>query len=277
MKVSIVTATFNRSPQMEYGLSTILKQTDLPEELEIIVVDDGSVDNTKEVFDKLKATASWKGIEMKYIYLPHPEHRISSIPRNVGIKQATGEIIIFTESEILHVGNTISQLLKKLEENPIRTPVATCVYTMGERIWKDLNSLYFEDPQRIIEHQYAMIVSGNMQNTKAPDSDWGITGSHDCLTGCLFAVRKDDLLAVGGFDESFEGHGFDDFDLFNRLAPFGKGVLPCNDIVIIHQWHKKEYPYNIYEASDKNGAKSAQRIAQGEIKVNVGREWGVID
>lgn len=253
---------------MKRGLMSLLNQDQdsLPDEL--VIVDDGSVDDTAKVADEILAYAKNRGVSGQYIYLNVPEARISCIPRNEGWKRATGDLIIFTESETLHIGNTIKQIKQKVEEHPNHVPMATQVWSMGRRIYETLDEDTFAHPDRLPYHEYAMLVSGNMQNTKAPDADWGITGSNDCYVGMLFGVWKKDLEAVGGFDESFEGHGWDDWDLFHRLELYGRGTLKCNDIGVIHQWHEKNYPYNIYDAAERNGKISEERIKRGEYKVN---------
>lgn len=265
---SVVTVTYNKSLQLERGINTILSQDTLPDE--IIIVDDGSTDNTEHVCAELTKRARELNVNLKYVYLDHPEPRISCIPRNVGWKEAKGDIIVFTEPECLHVGNTISELLNKFELNPENSHLASQVWTIQEKIYKKLSEDNFKRPQTILNHEYAQLTdNSNMSNTKAPDSDWAITGQLNCAAGCLFAVKKEWLEDVGGFDESFEGHGFDDFDLFNRLALYGKGVLKHDDIIVIHQWHEKNYPYNIYDMAERNGKISEDNIKNGIFKVNI--------
>lgn len=274
MKISIITVTYNRCLQLSLGLGTLLPQLDnLNHDWEIIIVDDGSRDNTKNFVNATQQL--WGKTKIKYIYIDYPEPRISCIPRNIGIKQSTGDVIIFTEPEALHVGDTINKLLSKMEEYPNNTILASQVWTMGERITKDLDRKYYDNPQLILNHPYAKIVSGNMQNTNAPDSDWAITGELHCNAGVLFATRKKWLEEIGGFDESFEGHGFDDLDLFNRLELFGHGIIKCPDIPVIHQWHDKSfYTYNIYDMANKNGKVSEERLHKKEYRANIGKEWG---
>lgn len=272
-KVSIVTCTWNRALQMDRGLRSILNQDILPNEL--VIVDDGSTDNTAAVADKLIQYALERGVKSQYIYLDHPEPRISCYPRNVGIKAATGDIIVFTEPEALHVGNTIAQLVGRMAEYPDNTVLASQVWTIGQRIQGKFTEDDFAHPARIINHPYAMLVEGNMQNTNAPDSDFAITGERHCNAGVLFACRKQWLMDVGGFNEEFEGHGFDDFDLFNRLAVYGKGLRKFDDIIVLHQWHEKNYPYNIYDAAERNGKISETMTNLGQFKANKGDQWGI--
>lgn len=266
MKVSAVSCTYNRDLQMRRGLLSMLNQSLTVDEL--VLVDDGSSDNTQEYAEDLKKTCFKRHIEFKYVYLDHPEPRISCIPRNIGVHNSTGEVIIFTEPEALHVDNTIDQLLTKMRENPDKVILASQVWTMGRRIQEKLDEESFIYPARILSHPYAMLVEGNMHNTNAPDADFAITGESHCNAGVLFACRKKWLEDVGGFDESFEGHGGDDFDIINRLGYNGHPLLKCPDIIVIHQYHEKNYPYNIYEMAEKNLKKSEANIKAGRFKVN---------
>lgn len=275
MKISTVSSSFNRGLQTKNGIRSLMSQHRPPDE--IIVVDDGSTDNTRHDCATLEREAKEKGIDFRYIYLNHPGHRISCYPRNVGFKQSTGDIVIFTEPECLHVGDTIQQVIDKMSSSPKRTIVASQIWTMGEKAFRSLTQEHFDHPETILTHQYAKLITDpNMQNTNAPDADWGITGSKNCMAGCLIALERKWFEDIGGFDESFEGHGGDDFNLYDRLAMYGTGVLPCDDICVIHQWHEKNYPYNIYDMAEKNLRKGTDRLKAGEYRSNINTSWGIL-
>ena len=90
--ISIVIATFNKAPLLDKALASIrANATDLP--YEIIVVDDGSTDNTFEVCKK-HAVA--------YIWLNGGGYRNPSVPRNVGCRMARGKILIMQSDDVLH-------------------------------------------------------------------------------------------------------------------------------------------------------------------------------
>ena len=273
MRVSVVSCTYNKSVQAKRGLTTLINQFRPPDE--IVLVDDGSSDGTDFTARALRKACKEKNIDFLYIYLPHPEPRISCYPRNLGFRNTTGDIVIFTEPECLHVGDTVNQLLVVMNNNPDRTPVATQVWTIQQKIYDELSEEDYLLPGRILIHRYAQLTtSSNLENTNAPDSDWAITGSKNCVTGCMFALKRQWFEDIGGFDEDFTGHGWDDFDLFDRLAAYGKGIIHCDDIAVIHQWHEKNYPYNIYEHAERNGTISAERLKKGEYRANIGKEWG---
>lgn len=275
--ISIIIATYNREALLRKGVMSILRQDSLPSSLEIVIVDDGSVDETRETCADLAEIARNKKIGFKYIYLDYPKPRISCVPRNVGIKQAKGDILIFTESEALHVGNTINDLLEELDRYPNNTILASQVWTTQRLIAEQLTEEEYARPEKILLHPYAQLTtSSNLTNTNAPNSDWAITGESNCNAGILFLTRKEWLIQVGGFDESFVGFAFDDFDLFNRLALTGHGIMKCSDIPVIHMWHDKSfYPGDIYKQGEANGKKSEANIHAGIYKVNDGDKWGI--
>ena len=90
--VSIVMATFNKASLLDKTLASIrANETDIP--YEIIVVDDGSTDNTSNVCKKHSAI---------YVWLEGGGYRSPSIPRNIGCRTARGKILIMQSDEILH-------------------------------------------------------------------------------------------------------------------------------------------------------------------------------
>lgn len=88
-RVSVVIPTYNCSKFITEAIDSVLNQT--YKDLEIIVVDDGSTDKTKEV---LKAF-----IDRKSIYYVYQENKGPGAARNTGIKAAQGEYIAFLDAD----------------------------------------------------------------------------------------------------------------------------------------------------------------------------------
>jgi glycosyltransferase involved in cell wall biosynthesis len=276
MKVTAILNTFNRSEQLNYGLRSLLSKEVIPNE--VIVVDDGSTDNTAGVMQLIMA--DFPNIEWQYIQIPQETEkeysRISCVGKNIAIKKATGDVLVFSDPEIVHPGDTLAILLDRLQQDPPSVPIATQIWTMGERIYKKLDLDHFQRPATMLTHPYAQLTTGNMQNMKAPDSDWAISGSMNCFAGCFFVCFKKDIMAIGGLDEEMQGHGWEDWDLFHRFEASGLTLAMINEPPIIHLWHSKKYSVNIYEAAERNGKLSEQNIRTGKIIANQGKEWGVL-
>jgi raffinose-raffinose alpha-galactotransferase len=113
MKVSVVIPVYNVKPYLERCVQSVIRQT--YKDLEIILVDDGSTDGSGDLCDQLAVTD-------KRICVIHQENQGLSGARNTGIRQATGEYVIFLDSDdewllndglerILHKGNNGDDLI----------------------------------------------------------------------------------------------------------------------------------------------------------------------
>ena len=87
--VSIVIPTYNRAELLKRSVQSILDQT--YQDFEVIVVDDGSTDNTEEV---VKCFA-----DNRIQYIKHDRNRGASAARNTGIRAASARYIAFQDSD----------------------------------------------------------------------------------------------------------------------------------------------------------------------------------
>ena len=93
-KVSVVTPVFNGESHLERMLDSILGQT--YQELEMILVDDGSTDNTALVAEGCQKKFEDKGLEFRII---KAEHRNASAAINQGLPYVTGEYLVWQDSD----------------------------------------------------------------------------------------------------------------------------------------------------------------------------------
>lgn len=88
--VSAIITTHNRSVLLKRAIDAALNQTYHP--MEVIVVDDASTDNTKNICEKY-------GDKITYIYIPKEESRGGNYARNLGIKASHGEYCAFCDDD----------------------------------------------------------------------------------------------------------------------------------------------------------------------------------
>ena len=101
--ISIIIPTYNRKDELE-DLLLSLRQQECPIPFEIIVVDDGSTDRTRELLKCL--SKDWKGT------LRHFEQNRAGpgVARNLGIKHSFGDILVFVDSDCIAPRGWLSRL-----------------------------------------------------------------------------------------------------------------------------------------------------------------------
>ena len=111
-KISAVVCTHNRGRQLRGTLESLIDQSLAKEEYEIVVVDNGSTDQTKDVVEEL---ARKSAVPMRYVY----EENIGlSHARNRGIRESAGEIVAFIDDDALADPDWASALLSAYEQMP---------------------------------------------------------------------------------------------------------------------------------------------------------------
>lgn len=104
-KLSIVIPTYNRKQTLGKCLDALFKQDMFEGIYEIIIVDDGSTDGTREFVMEMKN----KFLILKYLY---QENKGSAVARNQGIKTAQGDIILFVGDDIVATPSLVRQHLE---------------------------------------------------------------------------------------------------------------------------------------------------------------------
>lgn len=98
IKVSVIISTYNEEKVIKDCLDSLSKQTF--KDMEIIVVDDGSTDKTIEVLSEFR--------------ILRQEHKGPGIARNLGVKNAKGEILVFVDADMTFDKDFIANLIKPI-------------------------------------------------------------------------------------------------------------------------------------------------------------------
>lgn len=112
-KYSVIIPTYNRAKNLALTLGSVCNQTLPIEKYEIIVVDDGSTDNTKEVVLDFQKKHPQSNIHYFYEQNGGPAKA-----RNLGIKESKGEIIFFTDDDCVVPPNWMATLLDGYRRHP---------------------------------------------------------------------------------------------------------------------------------------------------------------
>lgn len=105
-KFSIIVPFLNSEKTLEKCLNSIVAQK--YSNIEVIMIDNGSADNSKQIVDSFKQV-----LKIKYLY--NKKAKIGKL-RNIGIKQVSGDYILFLDSDDFFCDGLIALLNKKLDE-----------------------------------------------------------------------------------------------------------------------------------------------------------------
>ena len=181
IEFSIIIPTYNRADFISKTIRSVLSQS--YQNFELIIVDDGSTDNTEEVV---------RGIVDKRIKYYKKLNEERAIARNFGIERAAGKYITLLDSDDIlytHHLQTATQIIE--EKNP------------------ELFHLGYE-----IKSENGKIIR-KVNNRKGNLNDSLITGNH---LSCIGVFIKNEIAKETRFNEDLEIIGSEDYELWLRLA-----------------------------------------------------------
>ncbi len=182
-KISVIIPTFNRLPVLARAIESVITQDYAP--FEIIIIDDGSRDATKDFVTSLK------NYSIRYYY---QENEGVSKARNFAAKISNGEWLAFLDSDDEWLPTKLSSQVQLLKTNS-KLPL---IHT--EEIW---------------------VRNGKRVNQKKKHQKLGGRIFKDCLPLCRISpssslIRKDVFLDLQGFREDFEV--CEDYDLWLKIT-----------------------------------------------------------
>lgn len=107
-KVSIIVPVYNGEKHIEFCIKSLLKQTYT--NIELVIINDGSNDGTKEILDK------WAKIDDR-IYVIHKVNEGVSVARNIGLMCCCGQYILFVDSDDKLREDAIERLLPYMQDD----------------------------------------------------------------------------------------------------------------------------------------------------------------
>lgn len=193
--LSVIVATKNEEANIGRCLSSLVKQKLPKNQLEIIVVDNNSPDQTKKI--------ALRFIKQVFNYpLLSNQAKIKNFrgaQLNFGVKMSKGEIIFFPDADMTFSSGLLSQIIKKMEA---------------------FNGLYIPE-----------IVKGQSLFGQIRNFERGFY-NQTCIDA-LRVVKKKTYLKVGGFDEKNIKFGPDDWD-FTKMIKKEGGNLGITKLPVYH-------------------------------------------
>ncbi len=229
IKGSIIIPTKDKLSRLFLVLKALEDQVN--NNVEVIVVFDGCRPETVEKFNKIR-----------FSYTPDTivsEENIGrAAARNLGLSKASGEIIIFLDDDRIPCSDFVSRHLNGHREKCVLLGERKEVFYTEEEINELLKDYLFSNNFDILMAHAGNDSSFNLFNKFA------LTNSKCSLRWVPFytgnvSIEKQDLEAVGMFDEKYTGWGYEDTDLGYRLCKYDLKFIKDSLLINYHLVHKE--------------------------------------
>ncbi|TWT72948.1 glycosyltransferase family 2 protein [Allorhodopirellula solitaria] len=205
-KVSVVIPAYNRSDLIGETLQSVLAQTLRPHE--IIVVDDGSTDNTADVVAAFSSD----------VRLIQQENQGPGAARNRGLQESTGDVIHFMDSDDL-----VSPNMHEAQLRVLNSEGADFAYGPWVKTRFDGPSLHC---QKVVIQQRAVPDTAGMKQ-------WVMRGWVSVFQACL--IRKSLLEKAGPYRTNIKSA--DDSELLFRIAKTGAVFAHTPETLLVYRVH----------------------------------------
>ncbi len=204
-RVSVVVPLYNQGGAVVEALDSVAASR-YPD-LELLVVDDGSTDDSRRIAREWIDTHA----EVPTVLFYQPVNRGLPATRNAAIEQARGELLLPLDSDNVLYPSCIERLVEALEADPD----AAFAYGILELFTEDgpfsINGYWGWEPDRLLSDNYI---------------------------DALALIRRDVLDQLGGYTTDPRLHGLEDFELWLRIAKLGKRAAHVPEIVARYREEK---------------------------------------
>ncbi len=212
-ELTVVIPTYNRRETLREVIPSLLATALPAEQYEIVVADSNSDDGTREYLALVAAS------HPNVRHLPGP-YTGRAMARNAGIAAARGEVILFTDADIIAAPDLLEQ---HLEHHRNARQIAV--------VGMELQVATLEEYRRLRDHP-------ELRRPLHPYGRKRLSWLY-FLTGNASA-RKLDLERVGCFDETFTGYGHEDLELGYRLQA-ARITIRYEPRAVNYHWHPVPY------------------------------------
>jgi glycosyltransferase involved in cell wall biosynthesis len=211
--LTIIIPTFNRVDKLKICLEKLYVQNLAKSSFEIIVVNDGSTDKTKEFLNQEEAKNSLRVI--------HQENQGQGIARNNAISKAKGQILLFIGDDIFASPHFLSEHVQFHQENP--NSKAVC---LGLTEWEGQANRYM----KWLTHGGPQFAYHKLKANEEA-AFWFFYTSNISL--------KKELIGKDRFSKDFKGYGWEDIEFAYRLKKKGLKTIFNPKAYATHDHHMK--------------------------------------
>lgn len=277
IKVSVIVPVYNRLEHLRALFICLLNQKIQPYEL--IITDDGSSEKVLNFIDDLIESAKFK---IKHIYQEDKGFRKTRALNNA-VRESEGDYLIFCDQDLIFPNDYIEKILKNAKKNEYLMGRAhNTEFDEKNMILKKLNETKdYSLIEEVIPKSYSedMLHQYKLDKKRRILQRLFLNKRGIRLAGMSYGLFKDDYLKVNGYDEKYQGWGYEDDDFGNRLCVSGvKSRELKTDMIQLHLYHpfdpskKKSLNEDYYYKRKKEIFKNNDYFCKYGIKNSIGED-----
>ncbi|MCF8241917.1 MAG: glycosyltransferase [Melioribacteraceae bacterium] len=207
---SVIVPTFNRSGELKELLDSLINQTFPKDEFEVLIVDDGSTDNTEELITSFQNDTSLNLTFLKQ------DHKGPGTARNYGMNEANGNYFVFIDSDCIADENWLTAFYKATKD------LIAAGFGGPDKVLPD-----FSPVQKAIDYSMTSFITTG-----------GIRGHSNKKISKYYprsfnmGVRADVVQKIGGMGKLRHGQ---DIEFSHRILSTGEPVIKVSDAVVYHK------------------------------------------
>ena len=244
-KLSIIIPFYNSETSLKRCVDSILSQK-TKHVIEIIAVDDGSTDRSKEIINSFN--------NQSINLLSYSENRGIAFARNHGAQYATSDLIAFVDSDMVLSSDWVELGLEYMDNSSI-------MGIMGQYI----------APDDVKQNSLDIYLYSNIRGAKAHyKGRTPISFKYFLFSNTI--IRKSVFEEVGTFDDSFTRYGGEDTDLSIRIYKlYPQGLYYYPDMITLHYGQKSlaQFCSNMYNFGKYNLSKIIKQYPEFEKELQI--------
>ncbi|WP_052690152.1 glycosyltransferase [Xanthomonas albilineans] len=264
--ITVIVPTYNCSRLLALTLDSLCQQSLPSSQYEVIVVDDGSTDDTRQVVDRYRDR-----IRLGYFFQDDLGFRAAAA-RNIGIRHSRFDVVLFIDSGVL-VSSRLLAMHQQAHQGKHDLAVLGISHGVNEydtrhaQLILNLMATTVDDSIAAM-HTYPQLQDCRLGYLQAIDYDLSLMRDPWLIFwGGHVSVSRPALCQVRGFDEWFTSWGGEDVELGLRLLKAGCRVEMLRSVESIHYPHQRNAEEkrassrkNVQYIHQKHGTASTRRL-----------------
>jgi len=262
-KLAVIISTYENPAMLRLVLEGYRHQTS--REFSIYIADDGSGNETRQLIESIK-----ENFPVPVTHLWHEDRGFRKARiHNRAIREVTEPYILLTDGDCIPLPELVETHLQHASHGNF---ISGRRILLSERFTRRLlDGKMTLQPSASLRQWLPLRLRGDVNRLLPILMSTSLSAANDKLAGirgCHLSLWRDDLLAINGFDESYEGWGREDSDLVARLLHAGIRRRNLQGCPVIHLWHRENPRHQL----DDNDALLQRCLDEHRIKALVGLE-----